>query len=324
MPLIAARLLRAQALEVSLRTVPARLLCHPAALAALSQTAALEVVIPAEHFPDPGPDRLRNSADRLDDVPDYPPKAPDPLRAALDRLAAEGARLSLTLDFTPVLADAELSDRVVRRLDSLARLQEERPNLPVSLAVSPDARNLSAALALAAAAASAGLRRVNFSHPDLIGRPPSRVRPRLITADALARLSATRLSSNPPAAAPPGLLAPVPGELVIHDLFLREALSHPAAGYAGCQAGSVMAHVDARGTVYPCSALPVRLGNLSEADFAALWSSPAADQIRAKLAACGPVCAACPRLPVCRGGCRGLSRFAFGTWGKPDPACPRL
>jgi GeoRSP system SPASM domain protein len=118
--------------------------------------------------------------------------------------------------------------------------------------------------------------------------------------------------------------------LVVHDYFLWRVLAGRFPGavgerleFGGCQAGGALGYVDPVGDLYPCDALPVRIGSLAgEATFQELWDSrirlALADSIRATPAGCE----GCEALPSCRAGCRGMAQAATGTLDAPDPACP--
>lgn len=118
--------------------------------------------------------------------------------------------------------------------------------------------------------------------------------------------------------------------LVVHDYFLWRILARHFPGslgerleFGGCQAGGALAYVDPAGGLYPCDALPLRLGDLSgDASFRELWDAPARIAAVAAIGATPTGCAGCEALPACRAGCRGLSLVAKGTLDAPDPACP--
>ncbi len=114
-------------------------------------------------------------------------------------------------------------------------------------------------------------------------------------------------------------------KLLVHDLFLHEALELPGLGrteYAGCQAGDAIAFIAADGTVYPCATFPFPLGNLKDDSLKDIWSGRARRKLRAEIAALPDVCAACELSARCMGACRGLA-FACGGLGLPDPSCGR-
>ncbi len=118
--------------------------------------------------------------------------------------------------------------------------------------------------------------------------------------------------------------------LVVHDYFLWRILARrfpEALGerleFGGCQAGSALAYVDPEGDLYPCDALPARLGNLAGDDsFQALWDAPRRASLVEAIRATPAGCEGCGVLPACRAGCRGMAQVAAGTLDAPDPACP--
>ncbi len=123
------------------------------------------------------------------------------------------------------------------------------------------------------------------------------------------------------------LLAPYgdKARLLVHDLFLHEALDLPGLGrteYAGCQAGDSIAFIAADGTVYPCATLPFPLGNVKDESLKDIWAGEARRKLRAEITELPKTCVACELSARCIGACRGLS-FASGGFGLPDPSCGR-
>lgn len=103
----------------------------------------------------------------------------------------------------------------------------------------------------------------------------------------------------------------------IHDLFLSEALGKdPFAAYAGCQAGSALAHLSSDGKLVACRTLPVQLGDLSVSTVRDVWSSSVRTELAASLKEPPVDCAGCAIAQVCLGGCRGLD----SQQGR-DPSC---
>lgn len=112
--------------------------------------------------------------------------------------------------------------------------------------------------------------------------------------------------------------------LEVHDLFLWELIFPDGGGsrseYGGCQAGNSLAHVDARGDLFPCTSWPERLGSLLQESLGDLWASPQRLALRDRIGKTPEGCLGCRDLPVCFGGCRGLSASGFGREGR-DPGC---
>lgn len=95
--------------------------------------------------------------------------------------------------------------------------------------------------------------------------------------------------------------------------FLHRAFRSDAEGcvaFSSCHGGSRVAYVDWDGEVYPCDALPIRLGNLHETSFERIWRSSARLRIAEALRASPPDCGMCATYSGCVGGCgpsRGLA-----------------
>ncbi len=118
--------------------------------------------------------------------------------------------------------------------------------------------------------------------------------------------------------------------LLVHDFFLwkflKECFPEEVGGrteFSGCQAGSGLAHVDWEGNVYPCDALPLRLGNILESPLSEIWGSPARERIFEAIRSIPAACGSCDGRKECISGCRGLAYVAAGTLDAPDPSCPK-
>ncbi len=110
--------------------------------------------------------------------------------------------------------------------------------------------------------------------------------------------------------------------LTIHDPFLWRAFN-PGVPFpqGGCQAANTMLAIAPDGTVYPCPALPVRLGELGHASLRKIVASPAKKELRCRLTAVPADCGDCPALAACRGGCRGRAYVVHGSLEGADVAC---
>jgi GeoRSP system SPASM domain protein len=119
-----------------------------------------------------------------------------------------------------------------------------------------------------------------------------------------------------------GTERPADLRLTIHDPFLWKAFypERPFPG-GGCQAANTMLYLAPDGGVYPCPALPYRLGTLGETTLTAITASAARTQLRQTLTAPPAECLACAALPQCTGGCRGRAYLAHASWEEADPAC---
>lgn len=282
--LVGERLIAAQVLEVSVRLRQETLVRHTGLLGRIATQARLEVVLDAD---DPGEQWAS-------------------CRDSLELLAAKApGRVGVAWDCT---------SGVERRQD-LTSLPSVPPGVETGIAACPGAANSRAVLDLARTAAGHGVKLVKLTHPDLtVGDPADP-----IFAHDVRRL----LADDPGLLGLPSELKRAGCQLAVHDLFLSRAFlgAWPAA-YQGCQAGATMAHVDGRGNVYPCSALPVVLGNLSRLGLDEIWAQRERATLRSLIETPGPLCASCGDYPVCRGGCRGLAYVVNKSWEGPDPACP--
>lgn len=117
--------------------------------------------------------------------------------------------------------------------------------------------------------------------------------------------------------------------LIVHDFFLcmllRDAfpdgVEKPVV-FPGCQAGTGLAHVDWDGNVYPCDALPIRLGNLLETPFDRIWRSRARQRLVEAVHAATVDCGSCDVTSGCFGGCRGLAYLSANSFETADIAAP--
>ena len=110
--------------------------------------------------------------------------------------------------------------------------------------------------------------------------------------------------------------------LTIHDPFLWRAFN-PGIPFpqAGCQAANTMIAIASDGGVYPCPALPVRLGSIGEMSLKEIISSPAKKEFRRSLLKAPGECCDCAEIAVCRGGCRGRGLMLKGSLNGLDVAC---
>lgn len=111
--------------------------------------------------------------------------------------------------------------------------------------------------------------------------------------------------------------------LTIHDPFVWRAFN-PGIPFpqGGCQAANTMISISPDGGVYPCPALPVRLGELGGvATLKDIITSDVKKEFRSRLLTTSEMCAACHELPECKGGCRGRAYVMHGSWDGLDDAC---
>ncbi len=109
--------------------------------------------------------------------------------------------------------------------------------------------------------------------------------------------------------------------LRVHDFIISAAMDLDGPEPLGCEAGNSIAFLDNDGTVYPCSSLLVKMGDLSRETLAAIWAKPIRSRIRKDVGNLPGVCDGCPVLEDCRGGCRGIVYHLKGHFGAPDPLC---
>ena len=114
----------------------------------------------------------------------------------------------------------------------------------------------------------------------------------------------------------------VPGGIRVHDFILTRILELESTEPSGCEAGNAIVYIDESGTVYPCETLVVPMGNLEKEGLDAIWASPLRDRIRADVGKMPGLCASCPELTMCQGGCRGAVYHLKGHYSTPDPMCP--
>lgn len=110
--------------------------------------------------------------------------------------------------------------------------------------------------------------------------------------------------------------------LTIHDPFLWRAF-YPDTPFpdGSCQACNTMLAIDPSGDIYPCPAMPFKLGSLLHSHFREIALSDAKCGVRTMINSVPPDCTKCRLFPGCRGGCRGRGYFKAENWNTPDPAC---
>lgn len=81
----------------------------------------------------------------------------------------------------------------------------------------------------------------------------------------------------------------------------------------GCSAGEAAIVIDPWGNIKPCLHSDLLCGNILQQDFQTIWTGNA---LRAWRETLNPICATCPLLSTCGGGCRAMLR----AWGNnKDP-----
>ncbi len=241
----------------------------------------------------------------------------------LDTLAGGFTRVSLTLGLFPGAAEAA-ADRaeidLVWRISSPADF-ERLPGGAEAVSFIPDGETIGTLPDLLEAFARSPASTLHLPNINAVrvlargGRIPVPSPEQYVSVDAAIARASIDLGNR---------------RLVVHDYFLWRNLARrfpDALGerleFGGCQAGGALAYVDPEGALYPCDALPVRLGNLDGDDsFQVLWDVPARTVLVAAIRATPAGCEGCDALPACRAGCRGMAQVASGTLDAPDPACP--
>lgn len=117
---------------------------------------------------------------------------------------------------------------------------------------------------------------------------------------------------------------PYSGKLAVtvNDPFLWRVV-HPGVPFPDgvCQAANTMLAIDPSGDVYPCPAMPVKLGNLQQSTFREIVASPLKKEVRNRILAPPSGCIECRIFDACRGGCRGRGFHSTGILDAADPGC---
>lgn len=101
------------------------------------------------------------------------------------------------------------------------------------------------------------------------------------------------------------------------DLLLKEFWVHAPIG---CHAGVMYFSLRPNGDVYPCTFLPVKVGNIREQTLIDIWrNSPILNELRHREFLKGE-CGKCSYREQC-GGCRGRAYACSGDYLETDPIC---
>jgi radical SAM protein with 4Fe4S-binding SPASM domain len=101
------------------------------------------------------------------------------------------------------------------------------------------------------------------------------------------------------------------------DLLLKQFWIHAPVG---CHAGVLYFSLRPNGDVYPCTFLPVKVGNIREQSLTAIWrNSKILNQLRERRLLKGK-CGECAYRETC-GGCRGRAYACTGDYLETDPVC---
>jgi radical SAM protein with 4Fe4S-binding SPASM domain len=103
------------------------------------------------------------------------------------------------------------------------------------------------------------------------------------------------------------------------DLLLKEFWVHNPVG---CHAGIYYFSLRPNGDVYPCTFLPITVGNIRKQSLTDIWqNSPILKHLRNRQNLKGE-CAVCQYRGTC-GGCRGRAYACTGDYLETDPVCLR-
>ena len=103
------------------------------------------------------------------------------------------------------------------------------------------------------------------------------------------------------------------------DLLLKQFWVHAPVG---CHAGIMYFSLRPNGDVYPCTFLPVKVGNIREQSLTSIWrDSKVLKELRQRSLLKGE-CGACEYREAC-GGCRGRAYACSGDYLETDPVCLR-
>jgi len=103
------------------------------------------------------------------------------------------------------------------------------------------------------------------------------------------------------------------------DLLIKEFWVHNGIG---CHAGNMYFSLRPNGDIYPCTFLPIKVGNIREQSLAKIWrGSKVLNTLRQRQTLKGK-CGACDYRETC-GGCRGRAYACTGDYLETDPVCLR-
>jgi len=103
------------------------------------------------------------------------------------------------------------------------------------------------------------------------------------------------------------------------DLLIKEFWIHNGIG---CHAGNMYFSLRPNGDIYPCTFLPIKVGNIREQSLTEIWrNSEALKNLRQRHTLKGK-CGGCEYREGC-GGCRGRAYACTGDYLETDPVCLR-
>ncbi len=102
--------------------------------------------------------------------------------------------------------------------------------------------------------------------------------------------------------------------------FERRNLSFSTGGSKGCIAGQLIALINHKGDVYPCSYFPLSAGNIYEKSFKEIWEESELFKKLRDFKSYKGKCGACEYINVC-GGCRARAYAMTGDYLDEEPFC---
>ena len=100
----------------------------------------------------------------------------------------------------------------------------------------------------------------------------------------------------------------------------RRSLAFSTGGSKGCLCAQLIAFINSRGDVLPCSYFPVSAGNVKEQPFKAIWEDSELFRSLRDFSSYKGKCGRCEYLQVC-GGCRARSHAVHGDYLAEEPYC---
>jgi len=105
-----------------------------------------------------------------------------------------------------------------------------------------------------------------------------------------------------------------PKDLLIKEFWIDHAV--------GCHAGIMYFSLRPNGDIFPCTFLPIKVGNIRQHNLRDIWyNSEALNSLRQRQTLKGK-CGGCEYRETC-GGCRGRAYAYTGDWLETDPVCLR-
>jgi radical SAM protein with 4Fe4S-binding SPASM domain len=103
------------------------------------------------------------------------------------------------------------------------------------------------------------------------------------------------------------------------DLLIKEFWVHNAVG---CHAGTLYFSLRPNGDVYPCTFLPITVGNIRKQSLIEIWQNSKVLNVLRQRSTLKGKCGGCEYRETC-GGCRGRAYACTGDFLETDPVCLR-